>query len=467
MPTTPEAPGIENYIDPAVRSVHSLAADIQLHGAPTPKRLKAVADSERTHAVEVVVASSENGWAIIPRYYDQVGGQLYDEHGDELVDVANNGVTDARLKVEASVPGAGLELERRKAERSTIDKIIDMPLGTVCVETSAAPLHWSKEERSTQGYDQLCQTRVTYKKPDGKITQFVIVTKSSDPEFLKARQRQLGIPESAITTNADDLLASPQFYEYVRDEKELIEETDRDIMVATINSQDPAAVGNMALRGLKRGREVWAFAKEQKALEAELLQNFIRLAMDNKSSWKVGANYIRTGYWTLLEDRYNGDVSEGWTDHPNMQYVSPAIIQAASRIIHGNESSIFGAAERAASLGRVFAACGNLIVANSISSPELNNLGGGRLSAAANRELLERSGTYGACEACGTKGDLYGCGVFCRDCNKDWCDEEARSGKQLSYKELAKRRGRKVSIKEKAKPTATDTTPNRELALAA
>lgn len=51
---------------------------------------------------------------------------------------------------------------------------------------------------------------------------------------------------------------------------------------------------------------------------------------------------------------------------------------------------------------------------------------------------LEEKKGNGTCRSCGTKSELYGCGVYCQRCNKAWLGIFVEKGLQLSPKELSK-----------------------------
>ncbi|MGH7156506.1 MAG: hypothetical protein ACREGG_00065, partial [Candidatus Saccharimonadales bacterium] len=176
-----------------------------------------------------------------------------------------------------------------------------------------------------------------------------------------------------------------------------------------------SSVGHSAVRMIKRAverhREAWAFVNspEHQDLLDELLSSmqYVALVCGEERVHAMAA--IRTGFWKEFKDNFNG--------RARTAIVGSIISEAASRSVAD---------------GDVYIACGSTVTATEFSAKE---------SVASRAQIADQlkrevSGS-GTCQACGAKGTLYGCGVFCSRCNAKWCDEYKRSGKQLSPAELA------------------------------
>lgn len=426
-------------MDPGIRSIDRLASDIGRLGAATPDTKGTIDRDESTFFTEALVTAVDDPTAnaLIPLHYEQRGAGLYDEFGNDLVALTAAGRDFAKAEAEKpdAKPGAYKEYLRRCSETNNIEAARDMAPGTAQVEVSDTPWHWGADEIKGQSYGQLCQVRIMYKQLDGSFSQFIIVARSNQ-HFAAELQKQFGVPEAELKTDADDLLANPRIFSFSGRAAELAQNINRNVMVARINSQDESAVGGMTLAGLQRARNMWTFVREQEQLRAEHLSTLTELSTQDRLVWQEGISSQRYGVIAKLMNRYHDDISEASVASKGAGYLPPEIHERSVRALAflSNESSTAESAKQAAARGLVFLACNQEVklgagFSSSIDSTTYDLQASGR-------ELEgRRVGRRGKCGAgCGNNGELYGCGL-CKSCNDDWC-RSAKNGVQLSNDQL-------------------------------
>lgn len=387
-----------------------MSDEMAVYGYVTPELQAMVLDEELTHAAEIL-AAQEMGYAAVPRTYYKKDGDLIDIHNQSLRRVFSDGIAYSQEAVEADIPGADWELVRRRAEFNNLGTIISMPSGTVCVEISAPPTDKPEHEQLAQHYNGLTMIRASIKDELHKVTQYNYALSISSPDFLRAVQRKLGIESADQTINSQELLESPILKEVDQPAALAAREIDNLIGAALLE----VAVGQSALRmlteAIKNRREAWEFVNSdvQTDVHQELLATMQNATQLSPAARERAMTAIRSGFWKELKDRFRG----------NQQATAEGGI-------------LMAAASRAVVDGDVFIACGSTVVATEFASS-----GNSAISRAQIVELLRKEiKGNGSCSACGAKGSLYGCGL-CQKCNKKWCDEYKRSGKQTDIRNLA------------------------------
>ncbi len=409
----------EDHLDSALtRAVRLMAEERRRLGEVTPELKAMILDEELTPVLEVVVDQTKEAYGIVPRSFRVQGDDLIDPHGQSLAEVAERGREWSRQEVAKETPGAWREYHRRTAEENNVSIIARMPAGTMLVEPSFNPIDWTDEERKAQNYGGLTMLRVSLKPletPD-KVIQFNYVLPGLDtPEAILAMQEKLGVAKDNRTINTNRALANPlqkSFHGSVLEAGRGIDGLAGIILLEH-------SLGHSAVRMMKRAiehrREAWRFitSADQSDVHEELLAHIERLSFAHPQLWDHGMAGIRTGFTKELKDRFLGRE------------------QLASESTTPTNSILEAAAERAVLAGDVFIACGTTINATAFG----HESSAAERAATASKLMMEVSGS-GSCSACGAKGLLYGCGVFCYGCNKKWCEEYALTGKQLEAEDL-------------------------------
>jgi len=394
----------------ATRNIDIMAAELAANGYVGPEVRAMVLDEELTHAVEIL-AAQEAAYAVVPRSYEQIGNDLVDIHRQSLRQVFSGGIEHSEQEVLDGVPGAGWELERRKAELNNLEIILAMPENTACIEISAPPTDRPEHEQLAQHYNGLTMIRVSTKKPGGKVMQYNYALPLSNPEFLLAVQEKLGRDSTEMVVNSQELLERPITQTVDQASSSLVHEIDNLIGAAMLE----VAVGHSAIRMIRKAianrREAWDFVSsdEHADIHNEFLGGMEYAARLNMTEREHAVSAIRSGFWKEYKDRFN--------DRKISNQAGGIIAEAASRAV---------------AAGDVFIACGSTVSATQFTAQEST----ASRASIANSLLREVKGS-GNCSACGAKGVLYGCGVFCGRCNEKWCSEYKRTGKQLSPRQLS------------------------------
>jgi len=402
----------EPVLGPATRSVELFYLDIQQYGAVRSETVKAVLDEEQTNAAEDI-ARVKAKHAVVPRTYYQKGESIIDVHGVDLGQVFEGGVKWAEAQAATKRPGADWELGRRQAEARNYKEFIKLPAGKLFVEISSTP-NKPHHELSAQGYDGMTHVRVSAKDESLRVKQLNIILPSSEPRFLTELQKILGTPDGQISLDSQEILARPKVLVADEDLSQSLKEVENRCFAALYNSDVNKSVIHMLKQAADTKKQGWDFVSSptHADLNRELAQKLTELAMNQPAEWLEGIERIRAGYMKELRERFDGK---------------------ARQAEHG--SIIDAAAAQAVADSDVFITCGGVIEASSKSGSQTS------ASAVANALLNEVKGS-GTCMACGASGTLWGCGVFCGECNRIWCEEYKRSnGKtELSYEEIRYRR---------------------------
>lgn len=410
METLEQSYSKPNQPNAATRNVDLMADELAMLGYISPELWAMALDEEDTHAAELLPAQDKMAYATVPRNYRQEDGDLVDKHNQHLTAVLDGGVAHIKERLASGVPGSDWELRRRLAERKNLDRIIDMPTGSVCLEISASPFDKPKPEQKAQHYTDLTIVRASFKGHEGEVDQYNYVLPISSLEFLRAVQSKLGRHGENQILASDELLENP-----------IIEPVDQPIGVAAKKFDSlmgaallEASVGDSAVRMIKKAiesrREAWQFitSEDNIDLHQELMAAMQSAALLPQSERAEAMDSIRIGFWRELIDRFRG-----------------------RDIIIREGGVLMAAAARAVVDGDVYIACGSTV---SAMAPTTRESAASRSQTVASlRSEIKGSGS---CSACGAKGTLYGCGL-CSRCNKKWCDVYEQTGKQLEIKELA------------------------------
>ncbi len=397
----------------ANRGIDLMSAEMGIWGEVTPELQAMVLDEELTHAVEIL-AAQEKGYGVVPRTFYQRGDDLIDIHNQGLRQVLGDGIRCSEAEIDQEILGADWEVERRRAELNNLDTIVAMPANSVCVEISAPPVDKPEDEQLAQHYTGLTMVRVSIKGETNKISQYNYALPISSPEFLHALQYKLGVEPQDHSIDPQRLLETPIIQKLDQPAAEKAREVDNLVGASLLE----VAMGHSALRMIKKAienrRETWEFVSSDTHadIHQELLDNMQQASLLDQDSRHQEMAAIRSGFWKELKDRFNGRRQIG---------MAAGILQAA--------------ASRAVAAGDVFIACGNTVYATEFTSSAMSNSGSVDRSRVV-RSLRKEVKGSGSCGGCGAKGTLYGCGL-CQKCNKKWCDEYERSGKQLDIKNLA------------------------------
>lgn len=394
-------------LDPTTRSAELFYLDIQYYGAVRLETAMAVLDEEQTNAAEDI-ARAKSGYAVVPRTYFQKQNDLVDIHGVSLKQVFKDGVAWAEQEAAAGALGAEWELQRRRAELSNLNRFIGLGPGSLFIEISAPPDR-PVSELNAQGYTGMTHVRVSAKDHSNKIRQYNFILPASDALFLNNLQELLGVSADDRKGEAQALLGNPVVRPLECNIDATIREIESACGAAILNTSPDQAVLQMIKKAAGARKEAWEFVRSDghADLNEELKNKIAELAKLSPSYWREGMARIRTGYMKELRERYEGKAR-----------LAP------------DGSIIDAAAAQAVAESDVFITCGGAIIANTSRGQ----------SAASHAEIAEQllhevQGT-GVCQACGARGTLYGCGIFCGACNRVWCAEYARSGKELSYAQI-------------------------------
>jgi len=398
--------------NPAVHNVDLMADEIAVYGGVTPELWAMVADEEFTQGAEVL-AVQEMAYAAVPRSFRQHGEDLIDPYNQSLKQVLHDGIDYMRQELSLGTPGADWELSRREAEFRNAETIMSMQPSMLCVEISATPFDKPKHEQLAQHYTDLTMIRLSHKDQNNKIAQYNYALPVSSPEFLRAIQIKLGRKPDEQLIGSQELLENPIIQNADQSPDQLARHFDGLIGAALLE----AAVGHSAVRMINRAienrRESWEFvtSHSQADIHYELQAAMQQAAQLPPSARAEAMDAIRSGFWKELKDRFQGK---------QQMAMEGGILMAA--------------AARAVVDGDVFISCGSTVVATQFASSGESSISRAQIAESLQKEVKGS----GSCSACGAKGLLYGCG-FCGRCNKKWCEEYKRTGKQTNIKDLAYR----------------------------
>lgn len=395
----------------ATRNADLMADELRILGNVTPELRAMVLDEELTHAAEII-AAQEMGYATVPRTYYQRGEDLIDVHDQSLKRVFSDGINYSRQELSQEIPGADWELRRRQAEFKNLGTILSMPNGTVCIEISPPPFDKPENERVAQNYNNLTMIRLSIK--DGKVLQYNYALPISSPEFLRAVQTKLGRESEEWIVGSEEFLENPILQQIDQPAKLAAQKYDSLIGAALLEVSVGQSALRMVTRAIENRREAWEFvtAEDNIDVHLELLAAMERAAQLSPDARRRAMDAIRSGFWKEFKDRFRGN---------QQAVVEGGILMAA--------------ASRAVVDGDVFIACGSTVAATEFANSGNSVIGRAHIVDSLRKEVKGS----GACSACGAKGSLYGCGL-CQRCNKKWCDEYERSGKQTNIKDLAYRK---------------------------
>lgn len=353
------------------------------------------------------IARVKSRYAVVPRDYFQHGDKLTDIYDNDLKQVFVDGAEWAAEEAAKGTLGAEWEAERRWAEVRNIKKFLDLPPGNMMIEISAPPERPAAELRA-QGYTGMTHVRVSAKVDHIKVKQYNIILPAAGGKFLKDLQILLGVAESQAEPDAQRLLARPLEMPIGENTDEKLKELENLCGAALLGTNPDKAVLQMIKKAAGARREAWKFvdAAQHDDLNLELAAKIDNLARQGPAIWQSGIEEIRIGYMKELRERYDGKFR----------------LAAAGSIIEG-------AAAQAVADSDVFITCGTTLETARQAATATSH---GEVAA----RLLRETAGSGTCSACGATGTLWGCGVFCATCNRIWCDEYAKSGKELSYSQI-------------------------------
>lgn len=395
----------KNHIEltnPLTRSVELFANDLETYGVVQPETVQAAIDEELTSAAEDI-AKAKSDFGVVPRTYYQRRNDLVDIYGNSLTNIHEYGIKWCEEEYAAGKPGAEWELKRRQTEANNLKDLVAMEPGYLYIETSATPLDKPKHEQEAQGYNGMTFVRATAKENGGIISQRNIILPTSEPVFLLRIQSLLDVPIEERTINSQALLEMPLTRQMTFKELESL------IGVAVLESMPDHAVVTMLQKSITARREAWEFVSsdEHEELWRELSEKITELASTHPNWWLNGMVKLRKGFLKEFRERYDGKVSSA---------------------LYGDV--IGTAAAKAVVDGDVFIVCGGVVETINPDSTDNDSLS---TIAYKLRNEVKKSGS---CSACGAKGKLYGCGVFCRACNGIWCDKFEKFGQQLTAKQI-------------------------------
>ncbi|MEK7471835.1 MAG: hypothetical protein AAB624_01175 [Patescibacteria group bacterium] len=413
---------------PETRYIEKIDTEIDSGGDAEGLRGPTIAE-EQTHAAEVLALFTGRG--IIPREYSLRNGDLLSVDDEPLSEVLDFGVIDAEAQIIEGRLGASKELRRRKIERDNRSKIISLPVGSALVEASAVDSTWTKEEKKAQGYPDDTIFRITARVSDVAFIQLNVILQTTDLSVIN-RCRRLVNKEASDIWDAEEMLATPQT---VGLGEGGLEALSREIETEYIRSTINFTAKNLARSALGRviikrrvAKELaktnsWDYVVTQPDIFNALFDSFVAASTLDKDDWFNAVAVVRGGAWYKLIERYKGnDITNG--------SVTPEDLR------HSAQSAAIG--------GYVFTACGG--------TTDMKSLLGGAPGTFMDRmfetaTLVNTKAGRGSCVACGDKGDLFGCGIFCRGCNKVWCEEYILTGKQLEANEVKSRTKPKIDTK--------------------
>ncbi len=168
------------------------------------------------------------------------------------------------------------------------------------------------------------------------------------------------------------------------------------------------------------GIDTYGFVLDNRDLLSAHLDSLIMLARQDMplGALAAQANELRYDIMSSYKRRLEGT----WVDMGSL----------------GESVAHAGSVERA--LGTKYSGCDTVI--GQTANPA--NAGYSNADRASIADSLRREVKgKGACQACGAQGALFGCGIYCGRCNDIWCNEFARSGKQLGPDKLGQMVGRR------------------------
>lgn len=393
-------------INPALGALDKITHDLQFLGYCSEQTKKQIIDEEKTHAAEIVASACYE--TDIPRNYFLKNHDVIDEYGVSLGNVLEKGIKHIEEGHDKK-PGWGWELKRRKSEKQNLEEIIGMPEGFACVEISSTDLSKPESELKQWGYSGSTLVRLTYKNSVGNLTQRNIMFNSSDIKILNKLRIEIDSSSKNID-NSDEMLASPIFVSIKNDNLEYLIADIKNFIKKQESSRQPL---NYLFNIIKKAKitrtNSWDYVKEHPVFD-DLFNEMVNLARGNNFT-ESDINLLRAGAWQLLLD---------------------------NKIeVNSDTGSIDAGISKAKAIGAVFTSCGGTISYENQKTEGIFTYFD-RFSVASS--LMNRVNKLGNCKACGIKDMMYGCGVYCKGCNKIWCQEYISSGKQLSNKEVLQKK---------------------------
>jgi hypothetical protein len=393
-------------IVPALGALDKISHDLRFLGYCSEQTKRQIIDEEKTHAAEIVASACYE--TDIPRNYYIKNQEVVDEHGVSLNNVLEKGINyieDGHDKK----PGWEWELKRRKSEKQNLEEIAGMPEGFACVEISSTDSSKSEGELKGWGYSGSTLIRFTYKNTEAQLIQRNIMVNTSDISILNKLRIYVDNGAGALK-NSDELLASPIFISLNNDKLEYFAADIKNFIKKQESSKQPL---NYLFSIIKKAKTTktnsWDYVKDHPVFD-EMFSEMVNLARNDNFS-ESDINLLRAGAWQVLLD---GKLKN-----------------------NSDTGSIDVGISKAMAIGAVFTSCGGTV---SYEKENTDNIVTyfDRFSVASS--LLNRINKLGNCKACGVTDIMYGCGVYCKSCNKIWCKEYISSGKQLSDKEVLQKK---------------------------
>ena len=394
------------HIHPALSAFDRIHNDMLVFGYCSENTKKQIIDEEMTHAAEIL--SVGNIEADIPRTY-RVGEEgLSDDYGVCLSNVLDRGISyleDSAVKKS----GWDWELKRRKIEKENLKNIIAAPIGIACVEISPTDITKPANELRNYGYTGDTLLRVSFRVSEKQLVQRNIIIRTSDLKILNKLRIHIDNRDCA-SNNAEEFLAGMLYVSIDNHNFESFIANTKNFISNEIAKEKPASfIASLIRRAKKTTNNSWEIINNHADLFNAMYQKFEELAQ-NKHADEDSVNRIRAGVWQLLRD----------ASRPEGPH-------------HGEMYSIDSGIAKARAVGAVFTSCGGTVSFDK----ELTASATGYFDRFDTIKMLlgKISGT-GSCRSCGAEGMIYGCGAYCKSCNKVWCSVYLDSGKQLSHKEV-------------------------------
>lgn len=387
------------------RSYWRIKDDIDKFNQIQAETFKLILDEEKTHAAEILAQYTKSG--DIPRIYFKKADDLVDGHGVSLKNVLDGGIR-ALEQADFKKPGSQWELRRRQIERQNLDILTNLEIGQIAVEVSPTDFTKSHDELISFGYTGSTLVRVTHRQNMDKYVQRNIILNDSSLDFINDIRRLINEKTETINS-AEEALANVSIINGGLDE---VNELAASFKIADANKNELKSAFSFVKQTVKNNLynqiNAWDFIENNDDVLVALVQSFKDLQPDVSVDGSI--DNLRAGAWRILIERLNNQDVDKSVD-------------------------IIAGSQRAIESGMTFVACGgvvDLVGLNALTS---------RISTYF--KLYNNIYGFGICTACDDKNFLYGCGVFCFDCNSIWCDEYLISGLQLDKKDLLEKRYRK------------------------
>lgn len=391
----------------SVKALEKIIYDLETLGYCSEQTKKQIIDEEKTHAAEVLASVCYE--TDIPRNYFIKANDIVDGHGVSLSNVLDKGVEHIENDYNKK-PGKNWELRRRKIEKQNLESIIYMPEGVVCVEISSTDISKPETELKEWGYSGSTLLRITYKEDAQNVVQRNIMLDFSDMKILNMLRKKVDTTSEDLKTS-EEILASPLFISVKNDNFEaFVSDLKNFAKNQEASSKPHLYLLNIIKKSKTAKNNSWDFVKENLIFE-EMFNEIQKLA-ESKNLSEHDINIIRIGTWQVLMDQ-------------------------ARNITNCTELTIDDGKAKARAIGAVFTSCGGTVSVEISSQHTTSGYFDRYFTATA---LINRICKLGFCRACGVNSFMYGCGVYCKNCNATWCNEYIYSGKQLSDNEVLQKR---------------------------